>query len=558
MAQQFLTILLGTTSAKLAEVAKAGKKVQVFSAYDIPLSEGLCEDGLIINAEALAEELKHYLAMYRIKAKNVVFSIASKRIASKEVLIPFVKEKQIKGIVEINAPEYFPVANIENYAINYSILEIVKKEDSTQYRLTVTATPNDLLEGYNTLAKLMKRKVEYIDYAGNAILQVLKSQIEYGEVCATIQLGFEHTVINVLNGGVLIMQRNVSTGLNAIIASVSESVGLDEESAIAFLEDNNIDKIAGAYPDVKYIVESLIMSIGRIFEFYNGRYSEQPINSVKFIGDATFVNGIGPALSSGLGVQAEEIFTLKNVVVKNKFITPEYATNFMANIGSVIEPMKIMYVSPEDSEAAKDEKLPWSLVVFSLVASLVLGTSSVIAAHNSKKERDALNGQLAALSDMQAIEDQLNEAQSRNQAVQDFLSATKGPNDSLLRLITDLEKIMPIGMSIDSFELSSSNVTLALGGHGKEGIAKFIEEVKALEYVQNVKVDYVSEIIDGMDKYDLFNMNFTLLDINEIEAAKENPEGEATTEENISEEAPIEENVIEGDLTEIYNAGGEE
>ena len=58
MAQKLLSISLGTTSAKLAEIKLAGKKVQVFSAYDIPLSEGLCDDGVILDVEGLAYELK--------------------------------------------------------------------------------------------------------------------------------------------------------------------------------------------------------------------------------------------------------------------------------------------------------------------------------------------------------------------------------------------------------------------------------------------------------------------------------------------------------------------
>ena len=45
MAQKILSITLGTTSAKIAEIVKTGKKIQVYSACDIPISEGLLDDG---------------------------------------------------------------------------------------------------------------------------------------------------------------------------------------------------------------------------------------------------------------------------------------------------------------------------------------------------------------------------------------------------------------------------------------------------------------------------------------------------------------------------------
>lgn len=521
MAQKILSITLGTTSAKLAEIVKAGKKIQVYSAYDIPISEGLCDDGFILDVDSLAEEIKFYISKYKIKTKKIAFSIASKRIASKEVIIPYVKEKQIKGLVEMNAADYFPVGNIEDYAISYSIIETVKTAENMQYRLNVIATPGDLLEGYTQLAKAMKCSLEIVDYAGNAILQVLKTQAHSGEVNAILQLGYENTVINIMNGNVQIMQRSVGTGLNALIATVAESVGLDEEDAAAFLEDNDISRICSAYPDVKYICDSLISSIGRIFDFYNGKSADHPITGVMFIGDATFVNGIGDILSEGLGHEAQEIFTLHNVQVKTKQVTPEHATNFMANIGAVISPMNLKYERKNEEDKAKEDgKLPWGLVVIAVIAAVALGASTTALYLMAKSENEGLSRQLEALSAMQSIEDQLTEAQSKNQIIQDFLASTKGPNDSLLRLITDLEKVMPTGTSIDTFAMSEGSVTLSMGGRGKASVARLIEELKALKYVENIRVDYVSEVEEGMDKYDVFNVTFDLLDVNEIEAAE--------------------------------------
>lgn len=540
MAQKFLSISLGTTSAKLAEITKAGKKVQVFSAYDIPLSEGLCEDGVILDVDGLSEELKHHISRNKIKAKDIVFSIASKRIASKEVIIPYVKEKQIQGLVDINAAEYFPVANIEDYAINYSILEIVKKEDNTQYRLTVTATPYELLEGYELLAKAMKRKIEVIDYAGNAILQVLKAESVVGEVNAIIQLGFEGTVINIMSGGILIMQRNVSNGLNAIISAVCDSVKLDEDDAYAFLEDNDIARITSAYPDIKYIVDSIITSIGRIFDFYNGRFANEPITAVKFIGDATFVNGIGDALEKGLGITTEEIFTLHNVQVKNKRFTPEYITNFMANIGAVIRPMQLKYRAPlAEGESEKDEKLPWKLVILSVVASVALVAGTLVPERMADKEKNSLQTQLNSLSGMQDVEMRLEEINAKVSGIDALYAETEGPNNMLKQLIEDFEAQMPSNMIIDSINVTDGIVTISAGGAGKESVAKLIMEMKALPYVNEVKIDYVSEVIDEVEFFDTFNMTFILVNGNDTsEEMSPSSEGES--------------------VTDVENAGGEE
>ena len=540
MAQRLLSISLGTSSAKLAEIMKSGKNVQIFSAYDIQLTEGLCDDGTILDVDALAAELKQYISQYKIKAKALTFSIASKRIANKEAVIPLVKEKQIKSIVEINAPEYFPVSNIQDYSLNYSIIELLKTPENTQYRINVTATPNDMLESYEALAKAMKRPIEVIDYAGNAILQVLKSQIEPGAVNAILQLGYENVVINIMNGGVQIMQRSVAVGLRALINAVCENVGLDEEDAVAFLEDNEITRIAGAYPDVSYVFDQIISSIGRIFSFYNGRSADHPITAVKFIGDATYVNGIGDALEKGLDLPTEEIFTLKNVVVKSKTVTPESATNFIANIGTVIAPMNLRYVAADEKDASeKDGKLPWGLVILSVVAAIALVASTFLMYKSSQDEVETLEAQVNALASMRDLDKELKDTMAMSEAIAGFYDSTKGPNDSIPQLIIDLEAVMPKGTSINSLSIDDGHVIISAGGLGKKSVAKLITELKAIDYIDNVNVDFISEVNEGVGVYDSFTMSFDMkapveesdiIDFENSDEASENNESEIAVE----------------------------
>ena len=59
MAGKVLSISLGSEIVKVCEVALAGKrKVQVYNAIDLIIPEGLCEDGYILDADALASAIK--------------------------------------------------------------------------------------------------------------------------------------------------------------------------------------------------------------------------------------------------------------------------------------------------------------------------------------------------------------------------------------------------------------------------------------------------------------------------------------------------------------------
>lgn len=547
MASKVLTIALGTDSAKLSEVQLSGRKVIVFNAYDVDFTEGLCDDGNILDTENLAEELKDFIKSRGIKTKKIVYSIASKRIASKEVVIPFVKANKIGSIVKINAPEYFPISNLEDYAVSYSILEEVKAEDKKQYRLSVTATPNEMLQKYYELAEMLKMSVETIDYSGNSILQVLELQT-HDETNAILQLGRENTVINIMNGKVLVMQRSVSYGLDAILSAVKDVLHMDDEDAFAFIEDNDITRICKAYPDVDEVMSIIISGIGRVFEFYGTRNAENPIAGIKFIGDGTSVNGIGEAIEANFGYPTEEILTLKGVDVKKKYVTAEQATNFMANIGAVIAPMNIQYVSKEESEKkAKEEgKLPWGLVVLAFLGAAALVGTSLTMYFTSKANRDELQRQVEALADLEGLEVQLNNAEGQYNTINSFMESTKGPSDSILKMINDLENVMPKGTTIDALSVMEGNVNVSIGGLGKKSVAKMIQGVKSLNYVGDVNIDYVSESKEGLEMYDSYTLSFTLKNAEESENGEEEQLGEQPSdivvENNVSSE---DEEVIE-------------
>ena len=50
--------------------------------------------------------------------------MASAKVASREVLLPPVKDNRIKTVIETNAADYFPV-DMSNYRVSYSLLERV-------------------------------------------------------------------------------------------------------------------------------------------------------------------------------------------------------------------------------------------------------------------------------------------------------------------------------------------------------------------------------------------------------------------------------------------------
>ena len=362
MATKVLSISLGSEIVKVCEVMLAGKrKVQVFNAIDLIVPEGLCEDGVILDAASLAEAIKQGLKGEGFSAKKIVFTINSKRIANKEAIIPFCKENRIKDIVQINASEYFPISNLDNYTFNHSIIEVVQNESVKNYRLSVTATPNELIEQYYELAREMGMSVEAIDYSGNSILQLLKLQTAGEGVDAVLQVGAENTVVNIMNGSTMVMQRSVPYGRLSLVDAVKSSANVSDEEADGMLMQDDIGDLASKYGDVADAVRTMLSSIGRILEFYRARNAENPVERVFVIGDVSSIAGLPDLINNEMDYEVQVVERLRGVEIKNhKVLSDEIVANYLANIGAVIAPLRISI----DETRQRGEKAKSDILVF--------------------------------------------------------------------------------------------------------------------------------------------------------------------------------------------------
>ena len=226
MAKHVLSIEIGTQVTKIVEIDYKKKNPHVYRAVSFATPEGVIEDGVIRDKDVLAVAFRNELAEAGMKEKSVVFSIASSKIATREVTLPNVKENKIGGLVQATAQEYFPI-DLNDYTLAYSLLETIKEGKEKSYKVLLLAAPDDLVDNYYNFAKEMDFNIEALDYFGNGSMQVLKKEIVL-DYCACIQISGNTTMINFMNEGQQLMQRTIPQG----IFNVAEAMVLSEECMI--------------------------------------------------------------------------------------------------------------------------------------------------------------------------------------------------------------------------------------------------------------------------------------------------------------------------------------
>ncbi len=126
MAKKVLSIVIGAEITKVCEISYKknykNKGIRVYKSISFPTPANTIEDGYIKDKNTFREQLRIQLKTAKIKSKKVIFSIASSKIANREVVIPLVRENRINDIIKTGASDYFPV-DIKDYILSYIILE---------------------------------------------------------------------------------------------------------------------------------------------------------------------------------------------------------------------------------------------------------------------------------------------------------------------------------------------------------------------------------------------------------------------------------------------------
>lgn len=186
---------------------EAGKKnPHVLNCITFDTPENIVEDGFILDKDLMAQTLKSQLASAKMTAKDAIFTIASTKLANREVVIPLVPDNKIQSIIDASATEYFPL-DVSEYTISYTILEKINTKEEKKLKLLLLAAPNNLIKNIYSFAEIAGLQVHALDYIGNSTFQILKGKLGQG-VNVSVQINDQTTVVNVIENDKLALQRN--------------------------------------------------------------------------------------------------------------------------------------------------------------------------------------------------------------------------------------------------------------------------------------------------------------------------------------------------------------
>ena len=463
MASKTLTIEIGNEFIKVCEAQVNKNNVMVHHAISVQTPQDTVEDGFVKDITQVSEAIGRALTQEQITAKEVTFVLNSSRVATKEVIIPYVKMDKVQELINANASEYFPV-NIDDYVLSYTILEAKRTKEEQKMRVLVYAAPERMVESYFNLANLLGMRVKAVDYAGNSTLQLIKIQIDERPTLV-VQLGMDTTIVSVMNNNVLQLQRTIPYGESLLLNSVMESRNVKANVAMELLASAQIVKNSLEEDETTNSLKYLISNVNRVIEYYSSRNTEAPLQKIVIIGEGADVLGMDVLFSNETSLPAERLTLLKNVESYNRIkLSTSLLKQYMANVGAALNPI---HLQPKKAVGGKAEKgssvnmVPYvAAMAVMLVASVVIAAIPLLRYTVRSNEKKNLEKKIEELSSVEQIYNEYYKAADNLADLQAYYLSTCDNSEWAYDLFEFLERKMPSDMSFTSIEITSGAVSI--------------------------------------------------------------------------------------------------
>lgn len=502
---RYLTINFNNEFIKVSEVSKTNKGLIVHKVFSIPTPARAYRDGVIRDRNAIAKELTIVLQRHGITTTNVIYTISSTKIATKEVIIPYVNQKKIESIIRANATEYFPV-NIEEYIIQSSVLEVIENPDNKKdkkLKLMVAAVPSKMIEEYYDFSSTMGLKIVAIDYLGNSTLQLLKLQNDV-ETAIMVQIENDATIISVFEKDVLQLQRTVPYGKTMIVNAVMEKRKIfNYDVALDILTKEKLIHEEFDGDEITESMKYLVSNVSRIMDYQVSRNSNKAIDKVYLVGNATYILGLEDLFKSQLNAPVESISFLKGVEADKKtYVEETTLTTYIANIGAVINPINFVPNSMTDTKKSGsgiDVDQIKVVLGIAVAGAALLIIIPYIQMSLAKKEMEDAKSRVDGIVSITDVMDEYNLVKSQYEDVVNFKKLTINNNDVVMDFFKDMEKTMPSGVQLTELVAENGEVELEGEAFSKYALAKFVQQLKSIENVSAVFLEESKEDIDDND-----------------------------------------------------------
>ena len=519
------------------------KNPKVYRSFSFQTPVGVIGEAGVRKSEEFRTALHKLLDANKIKTRKTLFVVNSGKIASREVLIPMIKENRIKDFLNTNSADFFPV-DLSRYQLVYRNEGVVQQDTVKKRKLYVFAVPGDLVQSYEELADFCSLELTALDYVGNSIFQMMHKAVG-NNICCSVKLDNNATMITIINQGMVVLQRTVFYGFEEVEKVVVDSGLFPKEqypAAMDILQQTDCldanqaapeDAVNAMRAEAVEALRPMIGNIRRVLDYYQSRNNGAEVKECFLIGNGAYIKGLDRLMSMELNLPVH----LQEKDVLNGFRTSGGRLDAMyeACYGAAIQPLDFVFGSAQTAkiieEKKKRELLAAKLIGLLCVACAVIllalsGVQRIALSH----ELNTLNKQKDELKYIQDIYNAYVDTKSQYDDVTKMNGKTETVSDALADAIEEMEEKFPSGVKVTSLTSNGEGISMDIEVSTKEEAAKILQNLATFDAFRSVTTNGITESTDENGK---ITVTFSVMCTYVNGTADDSIDTETTPEEDV-------------------------
>lgn len=265
---EFFGLDIGSHNLKVVQLAKSGKEYRLVAFGSVPSTK----KGLASEAEtdltALAEAIKKLHQGTKITTKNVTTALPQDQVFTRTVNLPPLSEEELRSAIKWEAEQYVPIP-LEEVTIAHQVVGQIKVNGRQKTQVLIVAAPKRLIN--KTLKVLKTAGLNTVGLETEIIAMARSLVPSGGEMALVVDLGAEATDMAVVENGLVVFSRSISTAGEALTRAVASSLGLDPTQAEAYKKAYGVDpkKLEGKVSQaIGPILDVVVKEIEKTVEYY--------------------------------------------------------------------------------------------------------------------------------------------------------------------------------------------------------------------------------------------------------------------------------------------------
>lgn len=540
---KILSIEIGVDVTHVLEMDYRVKNPKVYRSFSFQTPVGVIGEAGVRKSEEFRTALHKLLDANKIKTRKTLFVVNSGKIASREVLIPMIKENRIKDFLNTNSADFFPV-DLSRYQLVYRNEGVVQQDTVKKRKLYVFAVPGDLVQSYEELADFCSLELTALDYVGNSIFQMMHKAVG-NNICCSVKLDDNATMITIINQGMVVLQRTVFYGFEEVEKVVVDSGLFPKEqypAAMDILQQTDcLDANQAAPEDAMNAMRAeavealrpMIGNIRRVLDYYQSRNNGAEVKECFLIGNGAYIKGLDRLMSLELNLPVH----LQEKDVLNGFRTSGGRLDAMyeACYGAAIQPLDFVFGSAQTAKII-EEKKKRELFAAKLIGLLCVACAVILLALSGVQrialshELNNLNKQKDELEYIQDIYNAYVDTKSQYDDVTKMNGKTETVSDALADAIEEMEEKFPSGVKVTSLTSNGEGISMDIEVSTKEEAAKILQNLATFDAFRSVTTNGITESTDENGK---ITVTFSVMCTYVNGTADDSIDTETTPEEDV-------------------------